>query len=168
MRIFTTYVKYVHIRESYILYIQKSYKYSTMFLFQKQILKRQDILRMQYMHSRTATYIAFSTCLVFLEFVFCFFKIALASHDFCFSSIGKEVCANNHNSFVTCVLYHPSDSNVYLSGTSNDGIYAWDVRMAQVSIDIIKCMSILCFLFLIAIAFAMIHPLSGSIFSLMS
>ncbi|CAB4041273.1 WD repeat-containing 25-like, partial [Paramuricea clavata] len=46
-------------------------------------------------------------------------------------STGKEVCANKHNSFVTCVVYHPSDANVYLSGTSNDGIFAWDIRTQQ-------------------------------------
>ena len=52
---------------------------------------------------------------------------------------GKEVCANKHNSFVTCVVYHPSDANVYLSGTSNDGIFAWDIRTQQVSF--LKCLS---------------------------
>lgn len=43
-------------------------------------------------------------------------------------NLGKEVCGFNHNAFVTSVLYHPSDQNVFLSGTSNDGIFAWDIR----------------------------------------
>lgn len=43
-------------------------------------------------------------------------------------NLGKEICELNHNSFVTSVLYHPSDPNVFLSGTSNDGIFAWDIR----------------------------------------
>ncbi|XP_028418908.1 WD repeat-containing protein 25-like [Dendronephthya gigantea] len=46
-------------------------------------------------------------------------------------SSGKEVSANKHNSFVSCVLYHPSDPNMYLSGTSNDGIFSWDLRTQQ-------------------------------------
>lgn len=45
---------------------------------------------------------------------------------------GKEICGFNHNSFVTSVLYHPSDPNVFLSGTSNDGIFAWDIRTQKV------------------------------------
>ena len=47
---------------------------------------------------------------------------------------GKEVCCNKHNSFVSCVVYHPSDRNVYMSGTSNDGIFAWDIRKQHVSL----------------------------------
>ncbi|XP_046852326.1 WD repeat-containing protein 25-like [Xenia sp. Carnegie-2017] len=43
----------------------------------------------------------------------------------------KEVCSHNHASFVTCVVCHPFDPNMYLSGTSNHGIYSWDVRMQQ-------------------------------------
>ena len=56
------------------------------------------------------------------------------SYRICLFSAGKVVCANKHNSFVTCVVYHPFDANVYLSGTSNDGIFAWDIRTQQVSL----------------------------------
>jgi len=41
---------------------------------------------------------------------------------------GKECNKFEHSDKVTSVLFHPTENNIFLSGTSSAGIYAWDTR----------------------------------------
>ncbi len=49
----------------------------------------------------------------------------------CFS--GKQISCFNHKDFVTCVLFHPENDDLFLGGTSNSGIFAWDTRADKVN-----------------------------------
>eukprot|EP00794_Sanderia_malayensis_P020048 gene20048-22015_t len=42
--------------------------------------------------------------------------------------LGKEMSCYKHKDFVTALLYHPEDSNVFLTGTGSNGLFAWDIR----------------------------------------
>ena len=49
-----------------------------------------------------------------------------------FQIAGKEMSCFKYNDFVTSVAYYPESSNVFLSGTSSNGIFATDSRSGKV------------------------------------
>ena len=46
--------------------------------------------------------------------------------------LGELIQNFAHKQFVTCVQFHPNEPNLFLSGTSRNGIYCWDSRQQKV------------------------------------
>ena len=54
-------------------------------------------------------------------------------YDYYYNCLAGKVISNfPHRQFVTCVQYHPTDGNLFLAGTSRNGIYCWDTRLQKV------------------------------------
>ncbi|KAK3749483.1 hypothetical protein QZH41_013450 [Actinostola sp. cb2023] len=59
-------------------------------------------------------------------------KLPAKSENMMKSASGKMIQNFPHKEFVTCVQLYPSDPNLFLSGTSRNGIYCWDIREHKV------------------------------------